>query len=168
MPVVIPRASFTILEPAIQRLLDKHGLSLADLCAGKQALRQKIALRYLPSDLTSIFERATSNLQQDLEAIQESLARLDPTLVDAAKNSGQKMQYQLSNLERKAASAVQNRSDLIERDATRLENSLCPERVLQERYYSGVSLLARYGPSLLDQLSEQISFDSADHRLVTL
>jgi uncharacterized protein YllA (UPF0747 family) len=127
-----------------------------------------MALRYLPPDLTSTFERATSSLQQDLEAIQGSLARLDPTLVDAAKNSGQKMLYQLSNLERKAAAAVQNRTDLIERDAARLENSLCPDRVLQERYYAGISLLAHYGLSLLDQLSEQISFDSAEHRIVTL
>ncbi len=167
MPVVVPRASFSILEPPIQRLLEKYALSLADVCAGKQSLRQKMALRCLPPDLTSIFERATSNLQQDLEAIQGSLARFDPTLVDAAKNSGQKMQYQLSNLERKAAAAVQNRTDLIERDAARLENSLCPDRVLQERHYCGVSLLARYGPSLLDQLSEQIFFDSANHRIVT-
>jgi bacillithiol biosynthesis cysteine-adding enzyme BshC len=167
MPVVVPRASFTILEPGMQRLLVKYGLSLADVCAGKQALRQKMALHYLPPDLTSLFERATATLRRDLEAIQGSLARLDPTLADAAKNSGQKMQYQLSSLERKASAAVQSRTDLIERDAARLENSLCPDRVLQERHYCGVSLLARHGPSLLAQLSEQISFDSADHQLVT-
>ncbi|MBI3934706.1 MAG: bacillithiol biosynthesis BshC, partial [Acidobacteria bacterium] len=86
-------------------------------------------------------------------------------LVDAASNSGQKMQYQLTNLERKAAAAVQNRSDQVENDALRLENSLFPEKTLQERLYGCISLLARFGMALLDRLYERIPLDSGDHQV---
>ena len=166
MPVLFPRASVTVLDPVSNRLLGKYGLSLTDVFAGRQVLREKMAARFLPEGLTGLFEKAASNLNADLEAIKKSLEQLDPTLVDASSHSVQKMQYQLSNLERKAAAAVQHRSDQVEKDAVRLENNLYPEKMLQERLYSGISLLARFGLPLLDQLYEQIPLDSGDHQVV--
>jgi uncharacterized protein YllA (UPF0747 family) len=166
MPVVFPRASFTVLDATSNRLLRKYDLALADVFAGRQALREKMASRTLPEGLTGLFERATTNLSAELEAIKQQLEKLDPTLVDAAANSEQKMQYQLSNLERKASAAVQKRSDQVEKDALRLENSLYPEKSLQERFYGGVSLLGRFGAPLLDQLYESISLDSSDHKVI--
>ena len=166
MPVLVPRASFTLLEPQINRLLQKYGLTLPDIYSGKQALREKMAARFLPPGLTDLFQEATTGLNESLDAIQLALAKLDPTLADAAANSGRKMHYQLSSLERKAALAAQSRSEQVERDAQRLENSLYPHKTLQERFYSGISYLARYGPSLLDQVYEQISAQCSDHQVI--
>src|SRR5262249_54591792 len=45
MPVIFPRASFTVLDAASNRLLGKYGLSLLDLFTGRQALREKMAAR---------------------------------------------------------------------------------------------------------------------------
>ena len=166
MPVLFPRASVTVLDAGSNRLLGKYSLSLTDVFAGRQVLREKMAARFLPEGLTGLFEKAASNLNADMDAIKKSLEQLDPTLVDASSHSVQKMQYQLSNLERKAAAAVQHRSDQVEKDAVRLENNLYPEKMLQERLYSGISLLARFGLPLLDQLYEQIPLDSGDHQVV--
>ncbi|MGH9784172.1 MAG: bacillithiol biosynthesis cysteine-adding enzyme BshC [Terriglobia bacterium] len=168
MPVIVPRASFTLLEPHAHRLLEKYGLTLLDVCSGKQALRDKMAARFLPPDLAAAFQTAAAGLTESLEALQASLAKLDPTLADAAANSGRKMHYQLSTLERKAAQAAQSRSEQVERDAVRLENSLYPHKTLQERHYSGINYLARYGPSLLDQIYEQISAECSNHQVALL
>jgi len=168
MPVVVPRASFTLVEPPIQRLLQKYGLTLADVCAGKQALRERMAARFLPPDLTAVFQSATAGLIASLKDIQEALTRLDPTLADAAENSGRKMHYQLSTLERKAAQSVQSRTDQIERDAQRLENALYPQKNLQERFYSGINYVARYAPSLLDQLYGQVSVECSNHQVAVI
>jgi bacillithiol biosynthesis cysteine-adding enzyme BshC len=168
MPVISPRASFTLADAAASRALGKYDLSLPDVLVGRQALREKMASRFIPGELAAAFQASSAHLRDDLQALQQNLRQLDPTLADAASNSAQKMQYQLANLERKAAVAVQNRSDLIERDATRLENTLFPDKTLQERTYTGISLLARYGTLLLDQLYEQIRLDSGDHLLITL
>jgi len=167
MPVIFPRANFTVLDAASNRLLGKYGLELTDVFAGKQLLREKMAARFLPEGLAGLFGKATASLGEDMEAIKQGLGKLDPTLVDAASNSAQKMQYQLSNLEHKANAAVQKRSDQVEKDAQRLENNLYPEKTLQERLYGGISLLARFGLPLLDRLYEQISLTSADHQILT-
>lgn len=166
MPVVFPRASFTVVDSVSERLLGKYGLSPVDVCAAKQPLRERMAARFLPPDLAALFEKSSNTLRENLEALQDSLAQLDPTLVEAAKNSGQKMQYQLSNLERKATSAVQHRSDQVERDAQRLENSIYPEKTLQERFYGGINLLGHFGRPLLQQLQEKVSVTSGDHHVV--
>jgi bacillithiol synthase len=165
MPVIVPRASFTLVEPQIQRVLQKYGLSLQDVCSGKQALRDKMAARFLPPDLAAVFEKAAANLTESLEAIQSSLTKLDPTLADAAANSARKMQYQLSTIERKAAQSVQSRTEQVERDALRLENALYPHKNLQERFYSGINYLARYGPSLLDEIYSQVSVHCNNHQV---
>ena len=168
MPVLVPRASFTLLEPAIQRLLEKYGLTLRDVCSGKQPLREKMAAKFLPPDLAAVFQKATAGLTESLDALQAALAKLDPTLADAAANSGRKMQYQLSTLERKAAQSAQNRTDQVERDALRFENALYPQKALQERVYSGINYLARYGPALLEEIYGQISTQCSNHQVALL
>jgi len=168
MPVIFPRASMTMMDGPANRILSKYGLTLPDVFAGKQTLREKMAARFLPPDLTDIFRKTAETLDANLQAIQSSIAKLDPTLVDAAVNSGRKMQYQLSSLEHKAAAAIQNRSEQIERDALRLENALYPQKTPQERLYSGISYLARYGPRFLNELYEQISLRSPQHQLIEL
>jgi bacillithiol biosynthesis cysteine-adding enzyme BshC len=167
MPVIFPRASFTVLDAVSSRLLGKYGLDVTEVLAGRQPLREKMAAKFLPEGLTAAFESTGARLREDLGAIQKSLAALDPTLVDAASNSLQKMQYQLANLERKASAAAEHRTDQVEKDAVRLENSLFPEKTLQERLYGGVSLLARFGMPLLDALYERTRLDSGDHQIVT-
>jgi bacillithiol synthase len=168
VPVFFPRASFTVLDPASKRLLGKYGLTLPDVFSGRQSLREKMAARYLPEGLTAQFEETTERLTADLAAIKQGLEKLDPTLAAAAANSEQKMLYQLSHLERRAAAAVQHRSDQVEKDAARLENNLYPEKSLQERLYCGLSLLASFGLPLLDQLYHQIPLESGDHQILSL
>lgn len=167
-PVVFPRASLTLLDGAASRLLGKYGLTLPDLFAGKQPLRDKMAARFLPPGLTEAFHKTAANLEADLQAIQAALGNLDPTLVDAAANSGRKMQHQLSSLEQKASAAVQRRSEQIERDAVRLENTLYPQKTPQERLYGGINFLGRHGAGFLQQIYDQIPLHSAQHQVLGL
>ena len=166
MPVVAPRASVTLIDSPIQRLIGKYNLSLEDVFAGRQQLREKMAARFFSEDLTVRFASATESLEQQMSAIQQALQKLDPTLVDAAKNGAQKMLYQLTSLERKAAASVQGKNDQVERDATRLENAVYPEKAMQERIYCGASLLARYGLGLMDELYQAIPAIPVDHQIL--
>jgi len=84
MPIVFPRASMTLLDGPANRLLGKYGLKLQDIFAGKQALREKMAARFMPADLAENFRKTAANLEANLQAIEASIAKLDPTLVDAA------------------------------------------------------------------------------------
>ena len=168
MSAVIPRASLTILDSSSSRILNRNKFTLQDLFGGKQAIRDKIAARVMPTEVTEAFRKTAADLELGLQAIQKVLTQLDPTLADATANGGKKMQYQLSALEQKATLSIQKHSEQIERDSAKLENFLYPAKTPQERYYGGINVLARYGTGILRELYELIPLHTNQHQVIKL
>jgi bacillithiol synthase len=165
---IVPRFSATLVDAKAQRLLEKYDLSVVDVFQGFESLKQELASRTLPADLQSAFDKANAALQDCVEAIRGSLARVDATLVDAANRAGSKMQYQLEHLRSSAARAELRQSELLERHAGFLSSVLYPNKTLQEREIAGIYFLGRYGLDLLTQLYECIHTDCLDHQLISL
>jgi bacillithiol biosynthesis cysteine-adding enzyme BshC len=165
---VLPRFSATLVEPKAQRLLDRYGLTLPDLFQGPEKLRETLAAQTLPSDLQLRFTEAKASLEKSLGAIRDTLARLDTTLVDAASHAEEKMKYQLTQLEARAARAEVQRNEVVTRHADSLSSALYPNKSLQEREIAGVSFIARYGPGLLGNLYESIHTDCHDHQVIDI
>ncbi len=165
---IVPRFSATLVEPKLQRLLERHGVSVTDMFGGPDALRQKLAARNLPADLQAAFNDANKSLESKLAAIREKLEKLDRTLADAAQTAGSKMRYQLERLYAQAARAEMQKSELVSRHAETLNQALYPERGLQERGIGGIYFLARYGTELLRQIYHAIQPDCPEHQILEL
>jgi len=165
---IIPRYSATIVEPKMQRLLERYGITMPDVFAGPEALRQQIAARSLPQDLQVAFDGAKNSLDSSLTAIQQKLVTLDRTLVDAAETARSKMHYQLERLYTQAARAELQKGELVGRHAEALSRALYPNKALQERTVGGIYFAARYGRDFLHQLYNTIQTDCHDHQIVEL
>lgn len=165
---ILPRFSGTIMEAKPQVLLERYRLSLPDVFHGPDVLRETLAKHTLPADLQTAFDRAESSLQQSLGAIQQSLERLDKTLVEAAANAGSKMQHQLEQLRSRAARAELRQSEILGRHAELLSNALYPDKVLQEREIGGVYFVARHGTELLRNLHDTLQTNCLDHQTISL
>jgi bacillithiol biosynthesis cysteine-adding enzyme BshC len=165
---LVPRFSATILEPKMQRLLERHGVSLTDVFNGPEALRRQLAEHGLPKDLQSAFEAAKKSFDSHLSDIKEKLAKLDRTLVDAAETSRSKIEHQLERLHSQAARAEALKSELVSRHAALLSQSLYPDKGLQERGIGGIYFLARYGAEFLRELHDAMQTDCHDHRILEL
>jgi len=165
---ILPRFSATIVEAKPQTLLERYGLSVPDTFNGPEELRQSLAKSTLPPDLQAAFDQADSSLKTSLAAIQQSLERLDKTLVDAAVNAGSKMQHQLEQLRSRAARAELRQSEILNRHAELLSNALYPGKVLQEREIAGIYFVSRHGAELLRDLYDTIHTDCLDHQIVSL
>ena len=63
---ILPRFSATIVEAKPQALLERYGLSVADVFQGPETIRETLAKHALPGDLQSAFDRAESSLKQSL------------------------------------------------------------------------------------------------------
>jgi bacillithiol synthase len=165
---VIPRFSATLVEPKMQRLLEKHGASVPDVFAGPETLQQQLAAHSLPKDLQSAFENSKQLLDTQFAAVSEKLARLDRTLVDAAETARSKIRYQLERLYSQAARAESQKGELIGRHAEILSNALYPEKGLQERTIGGAYFMARYGRELLRQIYDSYQTGCPDHQILEL
>jgi bacillithiol biosynthesis cysteine-adding enzyme BshC len=165
---IVPRFSATIVEPKIQRLLERHGITVLDVFNGPEALRRQLAEKGLPEDLQAAFDEARKSLDSHLSDIKEKLTKLDRTLLDAAETARSKVEYQLERLHAQAARAEALKSELVTRHAEILSYILYPEKGLQERTVGGIYFLARYGREFLAQLLTVIHPDCHDHQILEL
>ena len=165
---IVPRFSATIVEPKIQRLIERHGIAVPDIFAGPDALRRQLAANSLPEDLLAALDAARKSLDSHLSIVKEKLERLDRTLVDAAETTRSKIEYQLERLHAQAARAEALKSELVTRHAETLSHALYPDKGLQERGIGGIYFLARYGREFLQQLHDTIQPDCHDHQILEL
>ena len=165
---IVPRFSATLIEPKMQRLFEKHGITITDVFNGPESLRQHIAARHLPKDLQAAFEAAKLSFDANFSSVKEKLEKLDKTLVDAAETSRSKMQHQLEKLYAQAARAEAQKGELVSRHAEMISQTIYPDKGLQERAIGGMYFLARYGSDLLHQLYETIHTDCHDHQVIEL
>jgi bacillithiol biosynthesis cysteine-adding enzyme BshC len=153
MPAILPRASFTIVEPAIARFLAQYSLDIRDLLAGSQHLRAKMEQRSIPAELSSRFDASEEGIRAMVKSYEEPLGVLDSTLLDALHAAERKMLHQIEQLKGKVARAENFRSGILDRHERILLDSLYPSGGLQERTLCALPLLASIGPTLLDDLA---------------
>lgn len=168
MPVIVPRAGFTLLDRRAAALLTRFDLTLADCLQPQSVLRDRMAKLLLPADLDGLFHAADQAVLDSTAPLHDALARFDPTLAPALEKSIVKMRYQLDKNRRKAAREALRRDERVSGGAACLSGLLYPERHLQERLYSFLPFLAQHGPSLIPTLLEHTCRACPDHLLLTL
>ena len=165
---IVPRFSATIIDPKVQGKMQHYGIAVLDAFQGPDALRHKLASRSLPAGLQEAFDRANKSVEESFYNLQESLAKLDPTLVEASQTGSSKVRYQLDRLRERAMAAELRRSEVVGRHAEWLSNTLYPERALQERGVAGAYFVARYGTELLQSIHDVIRSDCHDHQILEM
>jgi bacillithiol biosynthesis cysteine-adding enzyme BshC len=165
---IVPRMSATLVEPRIERLLNKYEVELPELFHGECQLRDCLAARSLPAELKQDFEQARESVEAAMARISESLKKLDPTLVEAAGRAASKMRYQVNRLEKRAAQAELRRTEILSRHAAHIENALYPKKSLQEREIGGLYFYANHGPELIDRLIDLAQARCPEHKVLTL
>ncbi len=166
MPVVFPRASFTLVDARAQRFLDKYRLSVDDVWQGEEHLGRQIAMAGYAEGWAGRFDQSGQELSSLLERLQKDVETLDPTLLDTLKNVEEKMHYQMERLRGKLTRAALQRSELLSRHQQSLLQFLYPGKDLQERQVCGVYFLSRAGYDLLERILSEIQVDSSDHQIL--
>ncbi|MCL6545989.1 MAG: bacillithiol biosynthesis cysteine-adding enzyme BshC [Bryobacteraceae bacterium] len=168
MPVVVPRAGFTVLDEGSARVAEHYGLTLRDLCAGEQHVHERIAAALVPAELQQRLSRTREEVEGSLQRLRLAVANFDSTLAAALDTSRRKMLYQLWKMERKVSAEAFRRNVRAARQTERLLNLAAPHRHLQERFYSFLALVAWFGPGLADAVYEQIELNAPEHRVLVL
>lgn len=167
-PAILPRASFTLVEQPVGRLLARYGLAAKEVFRGRQYLRAKMERQHLPPGLASRFSAEEKKLAHLVEEMRKPLAKLDSTLVGALDTAKRKMLYQFGKLRAKSGRAADMRTGILSRHEQTIREALYPHNDFQERSLSLLPFLARNGIELLDQLGRESGPDSEAHCIVRL
>ena len=155
-PLAVPRWSGLVVEPHIQRLLDRYGLGVDDL-ADPARPERAIAERALPAEA----RRALEELRGSIDRAAESLARTTaPSGVGAppaaaVEGARRSLADRVDRLERRFRAAAKRGEAAAMRDLATLRAALRPLGRAQERTLNLLPMLSRHGPALLQgMLSE--------------
>lgn len=168
MPVVVPRATVSLLEPRIARLLDRFHVRLQDLTAEPEQLASRLLRTHLPPDLGATLAAARQDVDEIFSRVGEAVAAVDPTLRATVGQTSGHIKGHLEQLERKAVQALKRREADTRQQLQRLRDALVPGGKLQERVYPLLPYLAKYGPTLLRELRDRTDGPGWAHLLVPI
>ena len=103
-----------------------------------------------------------------LSGLNAELQSFDRSLASTVETSRRKIEYQFGKITRKTGAHMLARDEQAARDSRALSGLVFPERHLQERLYSIVPFLAKFGPGLVAELYDQVHVECPDHQFVTL
>jgi bacillithiol biosynthesis cysteine-adding enzyme BshC len=167
-PVVLPRASFTLVEKRHAKTMSKYGLNFTELFEGQEEAMKKVVERSLDQNTATIFDETEKVFEEQLEKLRASLVAVDPTLAEALKGGREKIFYQLHHLRTRFIHNRGKRDETTQQQIERLFAVLYPNKNLQEREINASYFLARYGYELIDRLYEEVEMGVHDHKLVYL
>ena len=166
MPVMLPRAGFTLVDAKAAKLLRRYGLTVEDVWAGSQSLRHKMEGASVPKGLSKAFEGGQKQIQKMLTQLGKQIAKLDPTLKGTVERAKQRIEFHLDKLRRKAGKAQDQKSGLISAHEQYLESLLYPHKALQSRELCLLPFLARWGAGGLSELQKLASGKKIGHHFI--
>lgn len=167
MPLIVPRQSFSYLEPNVEKLLEKYGVTALDIMLRGDSLKAEWLERQDEWRLEEKFAEARERFCELYAPILDTVAAVQPALAQLGETNRGKILEQMAYLENRAADALAKRHEAALRQWDRMRSSLWPLGKPQERVFGAIHFLNRYGPDWLT-LWREVPYDATGgHRLVS-
>ena len=155
-PARLARLSGFLVEPKVDKVLERHHLAPEDLAQDAGTLTSRVAREALPDSAAQALAEARAAISERYARLQAEAGRVDKTLEKTVENARNQALVGTQELEKKLVAALKRANETAMQQITRAQVQLYPGGVPQERVISAVSFLARYGRSVTELL-----FDAA-------
>ena len=150
----LPRWSGVIVEPRVDRVLEKFGLDLADLFAPPGTIEARLVRSQLPAEVLQTLERLRANIDDGYGVLERAAADVDPTLVRPTQAVRQQALTGTQDIEKKLVQHLKRRQETELSQLARARTAVLPGGKPQERVLTVAPFLARYGVGLLAELTD--------------
>ena len=154
--LALPRWSGILVEPRVDRVLQKFSIELEELLEPPGALEARLVRSQLPAEAVRAIEQLRSGIESGYEVLGRSAAEIDPTLARPVLGAKHQALSGVHDIERKLVQHLKRRQDIELGQISKARALVLPDNKPQERVLTVAPFLARYGPSLLMELSEVI------------
>jgi bacillithiol biosynthesis cysteine-adding enzyme BshC len=154
MPLIAPRASFTIVERRDARFLERYGVDLTRLKSDDESVLNEVLRRHSPPRLEEDLNRARNCIQDITSALERDLRDVDSTLVPTVASTRGKLLHHLKELESKARRGVKRKNETVRSQFLLTRTALFPGFELQERKLSPLVFLNKHGNHFVRMVEE--------------
>lgn len=167
-PIIYPRYSATIIEPAIARLMEKLEISFEDASKDVSQLTNEILKRTFPADFEKSFAELREVIKQRMDDITAQLDQSDHGLLTNSQRIAGRLDIEIKNLEEKVFQAHRKKNQTLRSQIERVAFNLFPEGRTQERSFPLNYYIAKYGFDVAGRLYDAIDCNSKVHHLIAL
>jgi len=168
MPLMQQRASATIVDSNAMRFLTRHEMPIESLRAQDEAALNAMLEAQLPPSVDASLQAALSAIEERMSRVALEVQQIDPTLEGAARSTLTRMLDDLKKLHAKIIQAAKRKDDTLRRQFHHARAQVFPGGHPQEREIGFVYFLNKYGPTLVDRLSDELPLDMGSHWVITI
>ena len=168
MPLVVPRASMSFVEPAQRRFIEKHRVDLSALNVNDESLLNELVRQSSLESFDGTWAQVRRCIEESMTRLEEKVGGIDSTLSATARKTKGRLLHELKELEKKTLRAAKKNDTTLKRQFEATRNCLFPGFVPQERKLSAFSFLNRYGWHFCRMVRDNIDLDVTAHRVVYL
>jgi uncharacterized protein YllA (UPF0747 family) len=153
----VARWSGILVEGRVDRVIEKHGLTLDDLAGPPGAVEARVVRDQLPPEVVEALAQLRDQITAGYERLGAGVARLDATLERTAESARNAALGGIHDIEKKLVTALKRSNETLVGQLARARAAVFPAGVPQERVVAYPSMAIRYGPSLLTQLEDEVA-----------
>jgi uncharacterized protein YllA (UPF0747 family) len=166
MPIIAPRAGFTIVEKPQKKFIERYGVELRELRANDESLLNRILKEQAPPQLEKNMAHARTCVQELTDTLERDLSSVDPTLGPTVRSTRGKLLHQLSTLEAKGLRAIKRKDETLRKQFFSTRTTLFPCFDMQERRISPLQYFSRYGWHFSDMIRKHLNPEARAHVLL--
>lgn len=168
MPVIYPRATATLTESKVRRVLERYELGLADLGAGVDAAFGLVVRKLSSHDLEAEFSRLTTAIHASINELKPTIENVDRSLGRSTEATRAAIVKEVERLKERVFRAEKRHHDEVRAQIEKAWVNVLPDGRLQERVLSPIYFLNKYGFALIDQLFQRLDAGERDHQIIAL
>ncbi|HEU5305226.1 MAG TPA: bacillithiol biosynthesis BshC, partial [Gemmatimonadales bacterium] len=154
--LALPRWSGILVEPRVDRVLQKFNVDLEDLLQPPGALEARLVRSQLPEGAIRTLEELRAALESGYESLAGAATAIDPTLARPVQGAKHQALSVVNDMERKLVQHLKKRQEVELAQIARARAVVLPDNKPQERVLTVAPFLARYGPTLMIELTDAI------------
>lgn len=152
-PVVKPRFSVTLLEPKVQKVLEKFSLELEELARPHHELAGELTREEVPDEVRRALGKLRGGIGQGAAELVKAVRDVDPTLKGPVEHARNVAFGELDGVEKKIVQALKKENEIALAQLDKAQLHAFPEGRPQERVLNVFYYLVRYGDELLPTLA---------------
>jgi bacillithiol biosynthesis cysteine-adding enzyme BshC len=168
MPLIVQRATATLLDSNAMRFLTRYDVALESLRAQDEAVLNTVLEAQLPPSVDASLDDALRTVEQRMDRLTLEVPQIDPTLEGAVRSTLSRMQDDLKKLHGKIIQAAKRKDDTLRRQFRHAKSQAFPGGEPQERAIGFIYFMNKYGPALVDRLEHDIPLDPGIHWVLTI
>lgn len=152
MPRIVPREAWALVEPPVDRLLEKLDLDVATVESEGEGIDDRWVQRRRPPDVRDALSALETELAAGFDRVDDVVADALPGLKSAAGKARHRVEEALGELSHTVDARVRERERIALGQAARLRSHLLPGGRPQERVIVSAQFLGRHGRPLMRDL----------------